>query len=214
MRNWKTVAAFAGAGVALSLLLGMFSGNSLGVVLLRMLLSGIGAGALGLGVRLVIERFLPELGAAETGPDGVGQGIEDGQGDTGRVNIVLPAENPHGLGAEMGEPSLEAGMDIQELGDGAIGDGAIGAGGPPGDLEEGGGAPAESPGLSQAAVDILEAEAADVEGLDPVESAGVEETVAPTRSSRGGLDSLGGGGQDPETVARAVRTMLKRDQEG
>jgi hypothetical protein len=63
MINWKMLAGFAGFGAVVSLLAGVIGGNPFGVILLRLILSAGVCGGLGLGVNLIVNKFLPELSA-------------------------------------------------------------------------------------------------------------------------------------------------------
>jgi hypothetical protein len=258
MTNWKGIAVFGGVGFLLALLFGIVAGNPFGVVLLRVLLSTVAAGGLGFGIFFVVERFLPEISAGGTAERPAG----------GRVDIVLPEENPHAgaVGRESasvfsedeavseaaGDPEADAGIgSVEELGpadevspeasdprSAASGDPGSAGYGDPGSEEGGelGQAEAGDPG-SPGASDHGSSEASDhgSGGFGDLGSdaepetleAAVEESSSSGSRARsaaaGGLDTLGGrpgtvnaGGQqlDPEVVARAVRTMMKRDGEG
>ncbi len=63
MINWKIPVGFAGFGALVSLLAGIIGGNPFGVILLRLILSAGVCGGLGLGVNLIVKKFLPELSA-------------------------------------------------------------------------------------------------------------------------------------------------------
>ena len=87
MGKWRAIAGFGVAGCLLSLLFGMFSGNPFGVIMLRVLVSGVTAALLGIALRFLASRFLPELtGTPPVEPAAAGE----------HVDIVMPAENPHG----------------------------------------------------------------------------------------------------------------------
>ena len=250
MRNWKVIAGVAGAGAVLSLLLGIAAANPFGVILLRMLLCGLGAGGVAYGLSLVLERFLPELGREPAGEATPEAG--------GRLNIVIPAENPHvSQGMDL-SPELEAPTEdavpadltseypedetLSEQG-GLLG-GAVeiaDEGGGPGQVSEAGAlaedvedlgypeeVPAEPASPSAEAASAVEVDTLDA-GLgaaEPLAEAATEpdldeETPSPRVEKRrrgarpdGGADAMDMAREDPENVARAVRTMLKRDQEG
>jgi hypothetical protein len=61
MMNWKIPVIFAGLGAAVSLLAGIIGGNPFGVILLRLILSALVCGGLGLGVNLIVNKFLPSF---------------------------------------------------------------------------------------------------------------------------------------------------------
>jgi hypothetical protein len=224
MINWKIPAIFAGFGAVVSLLAGIIGGNPFGVILLRLILSAVVCGGLGLGVNLIVKKFLPELSA----PPPVAQ-VESGE----EVDIVIDEAIPmaeEAVGQQSPEPegSLE---QIEPAGEEE-----------PSELtmsvdEEGGIDASEEGGESEEDVLTLEdadsqaettpeefvpgiaaAQVADFEDLDTLPdidtfSPSAEDSAPPARPSR--KDSKVEEvvrDQDPENLARAVRTFMKKDQ--
>ncbi len=213
MSKWKIPAAFAGFGALISLIAGIAGRVPFGLLALRFLVSVILATALGIAVRYVLERFLPELGgrAKEEGAPAVDIVIEDelGLGGTGPqartagearqsgapaapVAEILPEE---GLEAPL-EPLAPAEEAIEPLPE-------IGGEEEPGPLET-------LPGAEEGAFP---------EGsLDSLPDIGSPARSGGTGGFRGELaesqlDTLTKG-QDPASLAKAVRTFLKKDREG
>lgn len=202
MTNWKAVAVFAGVGVFLSLLFGIFAANPFGVVLLRVLLSGAAAAGLGFGVLYVVDRFLPEVGGDAPQARAVGE----------HIDIVVPGENPHDT-SEAGAEGAPAG-DAELVGDGEVGEPEVDEISDTDSLE----LSPESGGAEDDSGELQEMETAEEAGFG-----GEAQPAGVGKSSGRRVDSLGGragsvnaGGQeqDPEVVARALRTMMKRDEEG
>jgi len=220
----------AASGFLLSLLIGLFSGNPFGTVLLRALLLALLFAGFGIGAQVVLGRFLPEIA-----------GVPAAGGETApkKVDIVLPEENPHAAapGVRVAEPggTTEDGVaEAQALAEGGRTeeDGDVEA--MPSDLPP--------PGPDEEAASVEEA----VEGPAPKPAAAAEPVRPRTETDRPRgagplptLDSLGGafgsspkraagasksradagmtgqlGGEDPATIARAIRTVLKKDEKG
>ena len=225
MVNWKLPAIFAGFGAAVSLLAGIIGGNPFGVILLRLILSALVCGGLGLGVNLLVKKFLPELSAAPPAT----------QMETGaEVDIVIdedipPAEEVAVQQSPETEESLEQmePADEEEASELTV----------PVDEEESpldtseGGEESEEDVLTFEDADsqaqsspnefvpgIAAVQAGDFEDLDTLPdidtfSPSTEEGEAPARPSR--KDSKVEEvvrDQDPENLARAVRTFMKKDQ--
>jgi hypothetical protein len=208
MTNWKAVAVFAGVGVFLSLIFGIFAGNPFGVVLLRVVLCGAVAAGMGFGLLYVVDRFLPEVGGGAPQTQAVGE----------HIDIVVPGENPHDTSEERAEGAPADDADL--VADAVVGESEVD------EISD-----TDSIELSPESGGEFLSGGADEEAGEPQEIGAAEESdfgsgaePAETGSFAGGrVDSLGGraasvnaGGQeqDPEVVARAVRTMMKRDEEG
>jgi hypothetical protein len=200
-----------------SLAAGLAGGNGFGTILLRALVSVLVAGALGLGAQYLLRRFLPELGPAAEAKPAVDILIDE--------EVPLAAE-PNGEAASPGgepEPDLaaelEAGLEpgeaepLPEAGPFAGAEGGT-------DFEP----PAEAAASPEDAEEGLEPLEAEME-LPSGEGDGLE--VLPDGGSGGGtarrparaeeleaqLDSVTKG-QDPASLAKAVRSFLRKDQEG
>jgi hypothetical protein len=228
--NWKIPGWAAAAGAVISVAAGLAGGNHFGTILLRAVVSALIAGALGYAAQYVLRRFLPATGSAEAPPavdilideelplgaspepaeeaagqqpgaglEGIG-GLEPAEG----AGAAAPTEaEPFANLPEVGElePAALEGLEAPEPGEP----------GQPGEALE----PAE--GTEELpSVEPLEAlSAAEAEELPP-ESA---EFGQPSRRElkaeelEAQLDSVTKG-QDPASLAKAVRTFLRKDQEG
>ena len=233
----KIAGAFAAGAFLLSLLIGLFTRHPFGTALLRAFLLAVFFGALGGALRFAILKYLPELfpqAAERVSSPGPARG-EDGRGST--VDIVLPEEFPGGRapGALSDELTLEEESGRMPLG--AANEMPLGAADemPPGAAGE------SFEEAAEEASDVLD-EAGEPEpahafpdggrGLDALpDIASLEETVdrghAKARpASSGPRARMPGGdrpqdalrdavsGQDPSTIAKAIRTILKRDGKG
>lgn len=225
MVNWKLPVIFAGVGSAVSLLAGIIGGNPFGVILLRLILSALVCGGLGLGVNLLVKKFLPELSAAPPATQ-----MESGA----EVDIVIdedipPAEEVAVQHSPETEESLEQMEPADEQKASELTMPVEEEEGPL-DTSEGGEEPeedvltledADSPAdatTKEFVPGIAATQVADFEDLDTLPdidtfSPSTEESEAPTRPSR--KDSKVEEvvrDQDPENLARAVRTFMKKDQ--
>ncbi|MCW8966310.1 MAG: hypothetical protein OQK82_06460 [Candidatus Pacearchaeota archaeon] len=89
MMNTKIIAVLAGFAVLVSLIGGGIRGVPILQILLRTIIWGVVFAGLGVGVSIVISKFLPELG----------QIINDDNGEEkkyqGEFEAIIPEENPH-----------------------------------------------------------------------------------------------------------------------
>ncbi len=245
--SWKTAAAFATGALFLSLIVGLFSRNPFGVVLLRAILLALLFGGLGLGFRYVVRRWLPELspGAAASEPASTGGPTpfrRAGRGEN--VDIVLPEENVLGrehyrsadqaAREESGSTEETAQSESQglgeleeELGDEVAAREAESEDTPGPEIATGDApiAPMEG-GESEGEEELSEPHAAsrvdslpDIPSLEPPppeigsgkagRTRGRARREMPEDAMKGALS-----GQDPATLARAIRTVLKKDDKG
>jgi hypothetical protein len=227
--NGKVAGLFAAAALVLSFLTGILRGNPIGTVVLRAVLLAVVFGGLGIGLQLVVRRFLPELagGASARPADAPPDGEDSGTADGPRVvDIVLPEENPilagnRGVAAEPSGSSEVEELELQEdLGE-ASGLDPVGEALP---------TDAVGPGAGPAAAEPESVTAtsgpAGMSGLDALPDIGSLEPSGPRQGrSRLARTSLSGAAadearrsmaedEDPSTLARAVRTVLKRDEKG
>ncbi len=236
--SWKIAAAFAAGAFLLSLLIGLITRNPFGTVFLRAFLFALLFAGLGAGLRYLVKTYLPELaggaGAPAAPPD-------DKRGS--RVDIVLDDEavpgqpSPRSAGASSAaedvEPMDEEPADVGEeaalsetqalgeLADELAGGGAAADGG---DVEEAGmddeqpSAPAASTPAGAADLDELP----DIGPLEEPERTGARggagKGARPFASSdrERAEDAMKStmARQDPATLARALRTVLKKDEKG
>ena len=236
--SWKFSGWAAAVGAAVSLVAGLAGGNHFGTILLRVVVSALIAGALGLGAQYVLRRFLPDLGAAsaEAPQPGVDILIDE--------ELPLAArEGSRQAGRSPAEPADELGAEpLEGLGEEALGGGGLEEGVGEPDLAQpepfpelpeaesleaqaGGGLSGLEPaarrsGPAEAAEelppgDTLEAlSAADSDVLSDADEAGLPSHRAlKAEELEAQLDSVTKG-QDPASLAKAVRTFLRKDQEG
>ncbi len=232
MSNWRVLAGAAAFAAVISLLAGLIRGNPFGIVVIRMLISAAAGGGLALAALQLLRRFLPELvrEAAAPAPPAASRLPE--------VDILIPEENPHqeagqAVGAAGGIPAGGAGgsMEPEELAPADEQEGRAADEGKP--AAETGGGPGETAGMAEAAfVEQLEAasrppaarpagageEREEVESLPDIDLLGAD--PGPARVSPAGRRLNGGQNrralhdQKPQDLAKAVRTFLKKDQEG
>jgi hypothetical protein len=218
MARWKIPAVFSGVGALISLVAGIAGGVSFGLILLRLLISVLLAGALGFAVQYVLQRFLPELAgrAGEESSPAVDIVIEDelglggsgpqakGGGEVQPPSAPEPAEGSQP--ESLPEPELEAPLEVDSLAAAPEPLPEIGGEEEPGVLETLPGA--EEGAFAEESLDSLP----DIGRLGPAPQA---RTASSLRGelAEARLDSLVKG-QDPESLAKAVRTFLKKDQEG
>ncbi len=227
--NWKVSAVFAGAAFILSILSGAIAGVGFGLLLLRAILGAVAFAVVGAGVSLVIARYLPELKKLSDAED-----RSDARQPGGRnVDIVIPQEEPgiysddeeSSEGPESGELDGEESVDefagdslveeVEELAsDDSIlpGEGSQRAAGGEGPVTRRS-APSDVVGEEESR-ELLDADTKnlpDIGGLagsfDGESVGSIVEPEETREEVRGGRDDM-----DPETIARALRTVLKRDQ--
>lgn len=241
MVNWKLLGVAALIGAGISLISGIIGGNPFGVVVLRLLVSALLFAAIGFGASFLIARFLLDLAGAGPSADG-------------RVDVVIPEENPHAAAHEdtlapspdgvievaAGEeeeaplprtsstdasPLTPDGPDEQVIAEEA--ELAAPSTGVPA-------ADAELETLEEAEVAVLpgvQAEAQEESGekeepgllpeqedeslptMDEFDSGIYTSTAKPASPAQAQVAEIMDE-QDPSTLAKAVRTFLKKDQEG
>lgn len=227
--NWKVSAVFAGAAFILSILSGAIAGVGFGLLLLRAIIGAVAFAVVGAGVSLVVARYLPELKKL---PDGEGRS-DVHQADGRNVNIVIPEEEP-GLFSDdeedVGRPE-RFGSESENGGDEFAGDSLVEeveelsadddspqverpAANAGGDSREKRPASQSKAASEQESGELLDADTEnlpDIGGLagsfDGESVGSVVEPEESRESGSGGRDDM-----DPETIARALRTVLKRDQ--
>jgi hypothetical protein len=233
--NWKIPGWAAAAGAVVSLAAGLAGGNGFGTILLRALVSALIAGALGFGAQHVLRRFLPDFGsskplpavdilideevplAAEASRGRVEEALSEELGAAPEEGLGLEEGGGAGLGVSGGEPGLaeeepfpkppEAGS-FEPPADGLLG------------LAEAG----ESPEPVEGAEELPPGEPLEVFPVEGQKGSGlaeldvVERGPPSHRSLKAGeleaqLEDVTKG-QDPASLAKAVRTFLRKDQEG
>jgi hypothetical protein len=212
MRYWKIPAGFAAFGAFVSLLAGIIGGNPLGVVLVRLILSAVVCAGLGLGFNLIVRKYLPEFFSNPAPVPEVDGGEE--------VDIVIDEDIP--LAAEEPAPEhlyaegpeippdeesevLEEFQGIEEPGeeDGFLVEEADA-------VEEslGGGPTAAAPALAGNDFEDLDA----LPDIDEFSPAAEQSAAKPAASKMNAQVEEMVRDQDPESLAKAVRTFMKKDQ--
>jgi hypothetical protein len=235
MVNWKLPAGAGAVGAVISLAAGFASGHAFGTVLLRALVSALIGGGLGFAVQSVLRRFLPELGTREPAePPGAVDILIDEE-----IPLAAPAEGaeePAGGSAAMEElgdaEALPGGPPLREPGE-AAGQPALDSAAEPleagypfsTDLEA---APAEElpaapgeaePGGLEGGLESLGPAgegAAGLEGLSELDAIGPSTTSSRSQKAEE-LEARKSSlvkGQTPESLAKAVRSFMRKDQEG
>lgn len=223
MINWKLIGGFSLFAVLISLISGILGGNPFAIILLRVLISALLFSALGIGVCFVVKKYLLELvGEAELKSDtslsggvdiviGEEDVITDGERGQGEeasgLEEISPARDDK---AEAFQPS-EASPVLPSAG--LLNEDAEG------DHWETEGAEARNADIdSSPAGPASEPDAMDIDSLPDMEqfdSSSFTGKTAPGHNDFTGakVDELTDN-QNPADLAKAVRTFLKKDQEG
>jgi hypothetical protein len=210
MTNWKIPAGFAAFGSLVSLAAGIIGGNPVGVILLRLVLSAVVCAGLGLIVNVILKKYLPELSTSTT-PARVGAATGE------EVDIVIDEDIPievEGLVQEVAEPEGEPAEEEAEL--------VLDEEGMDEESEQMEVLPEETgipePSDEQATDSAALSPVTDFEDLDTLpdidlfSQAAEESSPAPKESRRNAQVEAVVKDQDPENLARAVRTFMKKDQ--
>jgi len=220
--DWRTGAFAAGAAFILSLLAGLIGGVGFGTLLIRAIIGAAVFGGGALGVSLLIERYLPELKSAAGEAPGGGRDERPG----GRVDITvddsMDGEIDSGFVLE-GESE-----DQSESGDEAFVEG-IAAEEVHADAETAEAAPVdEGEGDTEEIAELEEADEADDErdverpGGGSAPETGSAQSLPDIEGFSGSfaeapaevedVDGSQRSGEDPGIMARAIRTVLKREE--
>ena len=230
MPDKKIVLWSAAFAAILAFISGLFGRVTFAVVLFRTLLSAAAFGVFSFGIAFLLKQFIPELfeTAVESAAGGQSAG-ESEHADTshsgGNLNIVLEGEEPSFTieGGEDSSGSTQTGDSDNEFIEEIRED----------DVQETGGSGQKSASentvqssTSEEPGDILDdyGDISDVDTLPDLEefSDSFESVAASqdgdtfsekSRDSDNKVDMLEGQ-HDPATVAKAVRTIIRRDQEG
>jgi hypothetical protein len=203
--NWKIPAIAAGGAFLLSFLIGLAGQVGFGIVMLRALLWAVIFAALSFGADLLLRRFLPELFSGES---------NDEDADERSVDIILEEENPVDTGNpedagefEEAEDKIEEAEMVSEA-ENEEGDEFQGVDEP----EELKADADDSPGSPDNSDTASESEFSDFESVETAFA--VSDEVEPEIEKPAANIDVLGIDEDPATVARAVRTFMKKDQEG
>ncbi len=227
--------AFAGFGAfALSIIVAVFSRVPFGALFLRALLSGVGFTALTYAAIWLLKKFLPEIFDEHVRP-----ATQDAEGSMGKiVDIVLPGDEADVSGADRdvlmsttsvdptqgriehpGSHSVDSG-DLEREVAGLRSDVLIAN--DPSDSSSSGSNMAPRPSVALDELDTLP----DLEGFSdsfsesvPGGAGAAEGTERDASRFMGASDSMPtagapDAGKDPVVLAKAVQTLLRRDQKG
>lgn len=210
--DWKVSAISASAAFLLSVLAGIIGGVSFGALLVRAVVGAMVFGVGAIGVSVAIDRFLPELKAAAAS--------ESSDNPGGNVDIVVEGDDSDVL--------VPATADLQMGGDdegdlAADLSASVDDDQSPVELSEEfetGEADSESegPALADVGTGAGDEESEQVEELaaadklPDVEGFAESFSETPTESSVSSIESGTDPADDPTTMAKAIRTLLKREE--
>lgn len=210
MINWKIPAGFAAFGAFVSLLAGIIGGNPLGVIVLRLVLSAVVCAGLGLIVNVILKKYLPELSATPASVE-----VETGE----EVDIVIDEDIPVEVEALVQEEAGPEGERTEEEAE-LILDGE----GMDGESAEVKVLPEEVETLESSNEQTLDSTAVplspvtdfeDLDTLPDIDQFNPAAEESPTTSKKSRMNAQVEKvvkDQDPENLARAVRTFMKKDQ--
>ena len=209
LKDWKMIAIIVGIAFLLSFISGFLGKVSLGVLILRALIGGIVFGFLALGISVLIRRFLPEIFELQQDSVVITDEVHSGESSlpeiaaaSGGSQVDISIGENEEENVQRVSSSEEAGVLEEQSAEGT----ALVE-----EIEETGGSDSSS---EQSHVPP---------GLDILPDMGVfsNSFVGDVKEGSGSAGKAGsptldimGEEQDPELVVRAVRTMVKKDQEG
>lgn len=220
--SWYFAGAIAGTAFLLSAISAAFAGVPFGVLLMRALVSGVLFGGAGIGAELLVQSQLPELYAllrGESAEESENSSQEAGTGGE-NVDIVLESEEE----GEFGAGPLSGDEDATNTEEGA----PIGGDEFVEEVEE-----VSSDGVEESEPIVPpQEEAAETEepgsGDDLPNIGEFSETFQEDRSNQSsatdqgsnignlgessGQGPQGSGNEDPAAIARAIQTVLKREE--
>ena len=213
MKDWKIIVISAALAFLFSFISGLLGQVSLGVLLIRAFLGAFIFGILGYGISVVFRRYLPEL--FEIKSDATSEFIEDpsevqNNSYTGTEVDGSLTSNPLvdiSIGDETSVPVSELGLDVENI------------------------QASDNNSENELVDEIEESKSADESNVNDQIPGNIDAlpdmgefsnsfdnsvNVNGGNSSSSGVVTLDimGEEQDPELVVRAVRTMVKKDQEG
>jgi len=220
MIHWKFAGGCAAVAALLSITAGLIGKVGAGPLVFRALLSGIVFGGLATGLEMVGRKFLPELFSSGETVDNNTEGRDAGTGS--EVDIVVDDEEPLSFvpsddSEETGPVTEDAVIEVEEAD--VLEENPLTA--ETGTSEDGGGqetAPAAEPQKTSGAasssnglpnIDDFSGSFEDFKGGTP----GVDSLDSGKARTLEAIDSLGGE-NDPATMAKAIRSMVQKDQEG
>ena len=207
MFNWKLSSGFSIFAFVVAVLTGIITGNPFGTIIIRSLIAAVLFGSFGVGVGYVIKKYLPELDFFEAP-------LPEKKPEASKVDIVVPEENPH-LHSDT-EGIIEAEDTEFERAE-KDGDSESERNGTDAD-EMGTTEKVNSPEMESVTSEKSnESESLpDIEKLEDTYSSDPgNETTEPTKTETSADKvQVFGSEQDPSVIAQALRTFIKKDQEG
>jgi len=203
MINWKIPAGFAVFGAFVSLLAGIIKGNPFGVIVLRLVLSAVVCAGLGLIVNIILKKYLPELSAAPaSAAAGTGEEVDIVIDEDIPIEVEGLMQEEAGLEGESTEEEAELILDEEGMDGEPVEAETLE---PSGEMIPDSTAVPLSPVTDFEELDTLP----DIEQFSPTDEASPS---APKESRRSAQVEEVVKDQDPENLARAVRTFMKKDQ--
>lgn len=199
MFKWKAVIFTFIGGFVLSLIIGLIAGNPFGVVFLRSLLSGIVVGGVGMGVIFVFNKYFADF-LVSKGEEPVEKDEREG------VDIIIPEENPHSI--IDGDTVEEVEEIVDEAGQ-TLTDSEV----EPEAVEELENSMETKPDTKKSAEDTHSDNDDLLPDLDSLAIDSVETGRTSVSTHKANTETLGVE-TDPETLAKAVRSFMKKDEEG
>lgn len=204
MKDWRIIVISAALAFMLSFIFGLLGSVSIGILLIRALSGAVVFGALGFGVSLLLRRYLPELYELQ---EDHSVEIKDDQLEAEVHHIDTEDSDNLPVAGTKIDISIDDGVEVQAVGVNT-GDDT----GPKAGVEK----------ESNLVEEISEDDQIPA-NIDTLPDMGVF-----SNSFEGNMDEIVDGAgkagavtldimgeeQDPELVVRAVRTMVKKDQEG
>ena len=213
--NWKLLAASAGGAFALSFFTGMLGKVGFGTAFVRALVWGIVFGGLAFGVEYALKTFLPGL---------FEKGVEMPPDEAPTVDITIEDENPHATGqmVESAAASAAASAADSAAPDVAESDETDGFDEVGPDLDPSGADDASDELVEESSEDRRTVpDSQHDDSSDELPGFASMESTFETAESGDDADEstpvsvdLLGSEEDPEIVARAVRTFMNKDKEG
>lgn len=215
MINWKIPAGFAAFGALVSLLAGIIGGNPLGVIVLRLVLSAVVCAGLGLIVNVILKKYLPELSATPASVE-----VETGE----EVDIVIDEDIPVEVEALVQEEAGPEGERTEEEAELILDEEGMDGEGMDGESAEVKVLPEEVETLESSNEQTLDSTAVplspvtdfeDLDTLPDIDQFNPAAEESPTTSKKSRMNAQVEKvvkDQDPENLARAVRTFMKKDQ--
>jgi len=203
--DWRVSAITAGSASLLSILVGVIGDVSFGVLILRAIIAAIVFGAGATGVTIIIDRYLPELRRASPASAASANG--------NRVDIVVEGDEELETVAD-GSDEADLQSDVIDF-EGANEVAGLSADDSGGVLEE----IEESDGISEYPSVAIDGEVEEIEEIEEITSVddlpNVDSMAGSFTEIPLGEDPVADSsesGEDPALMARAIRTVLKREE--